>query len=142
MDVCDISTLQACELSYLYQISTCSGLAALDLTSTRKLVGLRVTGVGAAVCACQGCICLLGLGDLQKGEQYCNMDYIIFSSLQSCKLHEILLSYNIFCQWPKKQEACHDLLPVALWLDPQITLLGVVPKFHLPAHKDICHMKY
>ncbi|KAF9511307.1 hypothetical protein BS47DRAFT_1373089 [Hydnum rufescens UP504] len=121
----------ACELSYLYQISTCSGLAALDLTNTWKLVGLRVTGVGVAVCAHQGCIHPLGLSDLQKGE-----------CLQSCKLHEILLSYDIFCQWAKKQEACHDLLPVALWLDPQITLLGVVPKFHLPAHKDICHMKY
>ncbi|KAF9506615.1 hypothetical protein BS47DRAFT_1374076 [Hydnum rufescens UP504] len=122
-------------------ISTCSSLAALDLANTWKSVGLHITGVGAAVCARQGCIHPLGLGDLQKGE-YCNMDYIIFSGLQSCGLHEILLSYNIFCQWAKKQEAHHDLLPVALQLDPQITLLGVVPKFHLPAHKDICHMKY
>ncbi|KAF9508994.1 hypothetical protein BS47DRAFT_1282474, partial [Hydnum rufescens UP504] len=123
-------------------ISTCSSLATLDLANTQKSVGLCVTGVGVAVCACQGCICLLGLGDLQKGKRYCNVDYINFSGLQSCGLCEILLSYNIFCQWAKKQEAHHDLLPVALWLDPQITLLGVVPKFHLPAHKDICHMKY
>ena len=57
------------ELNSFYQISTCSGLAALDLANTRKSAGLRVTGVGASICAHQGCIRPLGLGDLQKGER-------------------------------------------------------------------------
>ena len=70
------------------------------------------------------------------------MDYIIFSSIQSCGLHEVLLSYDIFCQWSKKQQTRHALLPAALQLDPAIDLSGVVPKFHLPAHKNICHTKY
>jgi hypothetical protein len=62
--------IHTCLTNFLYQISTCSGLAALDLANTRKSAGLRVTGVGAAVCARQGCIRPLGLGDLQKGERY------------------------------------------------------------------------
>ncbi|KAF9504631.1 hypothetical protein BS47DRAFT_1368655 [Hydnum rufescens UP504] len=51
-------------------ISTCSSLAALDLTNTWKSVGLHITGVGVAVCAHQGCIRPLGLGDLQKDWNY------------------------------------------------------------------------
>ncbi|KAF9512228.1 hypothetical protein BS47DRAFT_1297916, partial [Hydnum rufescens UP504] len=47
-------------------ISTCSGLAAVDLANTRKLTGLRVTGVSASVCAHQGCIHPLGLGISRK----------------------------------------------------------------------------
>ncbi|KAF9514098.1 hypothetical protein BS47DRAFT_1295385 [Hydnum rufescens UP504] len=123
-------------------ISTCSGLAALDLANTRKSSGLRVTGVGTSVCAHQGCIRALGLGDLQKGERYSNMDYIIFLSLQSCGLRSILLSYDIFCQWSKKQQARHISLPCPLQLDPKINLTGVVPKFHLPTHKQLCQTKY
>jgi hypothetical protein len=70
------------------------------------------------------------------------MDYIIFSSIQSCGLRGILLSYDIFCQWTKKQQARHTSLPLALQLDPRIQLTGVVPKFHLPAHKQLCHTKF
>ncbi|KAF9506633.1 hypothetical protein BS47DRAFT_1305009, partial [Hydnum rufescens UP504] len=126
----------------MYLISTCSGLAALDLANTRKSSGLHVTRVGMSVCACQGCIRALGLRDLQKGKRYSNMDYIIFSSLQSCGLRGILLSYDIFCQWSKKQQARHISLPRPLQLDPKINLTGVVPKFHLPAHKQPCQTKY
>jgi hypothetical protein len=70
------------------------------------------------------------------------MDYIIFSSLQSSGHRQILLSYDIYCQWIKKQQTRHASLPVALQLSPQTRLEGVIPKFHLPAHKDICHTKY
>ncbi|KAF9503757.1 hypothetical protein BS47DRAFT_1402098 [Hydnum rufescens UP504] len=123
-------------------ISTCSGLAALDLANTRKSTGLRVTGVGASVCARQGCICPLGLGDLQKGKHYSNMDFIIFSSLRSSGLRSMLLSYDIFCQWIKKQAVCHAQLPPLLRLDSKTQLTGVIPKFHLPAHKQQCHTKF
>jgi Kyakuja-Dileera-Zisupton transposase len=70
------------------------------------------------------------------------MDYIIFSSIQSCGLCRILLSYNIFCQWSKKQPQCHTKLPLALQLSPNVHLSGVVPKFHVPAHKQKCHTKF
>jgi Kyakuja-Dileera-Zisupton transposase len=70
------------------------------------------------------------------------MDYIIFSSIQSCGLHNVLLSYNIYCQWSKKQQTHHSSLPHALQLNLNINLTGVGPKFHLPAHKPPCHMKF
>ncbi|KAF9505610.1 hypothetical protein BS47DRAFT_1433238 [Hydnum rufescens UP504] len=43
----------------------------------------------------------------------------------SSGLHSMLLSYDIFCQWIKKQ-----------------ALTGVILKFHLPVHKQQCHMKF
>ena len=52
------------------QISTCSGLAALDQANTRSSKGLRVTGVVASTCARHGFLLPEGLGDLQKGERW------------------------------------------------------------------------
>ncbi|KAF9512807.1 hypothetical protein BS47DRAFT_1297145, partial [Hydnum rufescens UP504] len=57
--------------------------AALDHANTKKSDGLQVTGIGAVVCAHHGLLFPNGIGDLQKGEQFCNMDYIMFSSLQA-----------------------------------------------------------
>ncbi|KAF9507538.1 hypothetical protein BS47DRAFT_1366595 [Hydnum rufescens UP504] len=99
-------------------ISTCSGLAALDLANTRKL------------------------GDLQKGKCYSNMDFIIFSSLRLSGLHSMLLSYDIFCQWIKKQAVHHAQLPPLLCLNSKTQLTGVILKFHLPVHKQQCHTKF
>ena len=141
-------------------MSTCSGLAALDLANSRNSKGLRVTGVGASVCARQGCIRPLGLGDLQKGERYalfnsvnslfhrplpssyCNMDYVIFSSIKSCGLRGVLISYDIYCQWMKKLWSRHSSLPPAIQAAPTIKFEGVIPKFHLPSHKLGCQTKF
>ncbi|KAF9512227.1 hypothetical protein BS47DRAFT_1274292, partial [Hydnum rufescens UP504] len=57
-------------------------------------------------------------------------------------LHSVLLSYDIFCQWIKKQAVRHAQLPPLLCLDSKTQLTGVIPKFHLPAHKQQCHMKF
>jgi Kyakuja-Dileera-Zisupton transposase len=70
------------------------------------------------------------------------MDYIIFLSIQSCSLCRILLLYDIFCQWSKKQPQCHTKLPLALQLSPDVHLSSVVLKFHLPAHKQKCYTKF
>ncbi|KAF9503292.1 hypothetical protein BS47DRAFT_1374483 [Hydnum rufescens UP504] len=69
-----------------------------------------LTGIGAVVCARHGLLRPNGIGDLQKGERFCNMDYIMFSSLQGTKLGRITISYDIFCQWITK---LHCQLPSA-----------------------------
>ncbi|KAJ7023326.1 hypothetical protein C8F04DRAFT_1193579 [Mycena alexandri] len=60
-------------------ISTCIAFAALTQKDTRNTTGLRVSGVGGVVCARHECVRPNGLGDLQKGERYANMDYILMS---------------------------------------------------------------
>ncbi|KAJ7357933.1 hypothetical protein DFH08DRAFT_648781, partial [Mycena albidolilacea] len=82
------------------EMSTCSGLAALDYVNTKFSRGYSTTGVGMGVCARHEFIQPNGVGDLQKGERYANMDYIFGSILRH---HDPLLrksiSYDIVCQW-------------------------------------------
>ncbi|KAJ6528210.1 hypothetical protein B0H19DRAFT_1083730 [Mycena capillaripes] len=62
-------------------VSTCIAFAALLQKDTRLTTGLRVSGVGGCVCARHECMRPNGLGDLQKGERYANMDFILQCAL-------------------------------------------------------------
>ncbi|KDR84217.1 hypothetical protein GALMADRAFT_54716 [Galerina marginata CBS 339.88] len=63
-------------------ISTCVGLQALAKANTKYLYGLRYTGVNLAACGRSEMILPLGVGNLQKGERYANMDYIFAMVMQ------------------------------------------------------------
>ncbi|KIJ59250.1 hypothetical protein HYDPIDRAFT_101021, partial [Hydnomerulius pinastri MD-312] len=39
--------------------------------------GYLTPGMGAAMCACHVLVCQNGISDLQKGDKYCNMDYML-----------------------------------------------------------------
>jgi hypothetical protein len=54
----------------LRQMTTCSGLAALDYANTNFSRGYSTTGVGMGVCAWHEFVQPNGVGDLQKGERY------------------------------------------------------------------------
>ncbi|KAF9471153.1 hypothetical protein BDN70DRAFT_783782, partial [Pholiota conissans] len=79
-------------------LSTCVGLQALAKANTKFNVGLRSTGVGGAFCGRSEMILPNGVGALQKGERYANMDYVFASAIRSAaqlclipaipKLHE------------------------------------------------------
>ncbi|KAJ7851560.1 hypothetical protein B0H13DRAFT_2360052 [Mycena leptocephala] len=64
------------------EMSTCSGLAALNYANTKFSKGYSTTGVGMGVCARHEFVQANGVGDLQKGERYANMDYIFASILR------------------------------------------------------------
>ncbi|KAJ7178549.1 hypothetical protein C8R43DRAFT_942201 [Mycena crocata] len=80
-------------------VSTCIAFAALLQKETRMTKGLRASGVGGCVCARHGVIRPQGLGDLQKGERYANMDYIFLSSILGIVVLWLAISYDIACQW-------------------------------------------
>lgn len=50
-------------------ISTCSGLKTLSHAKSKNATGLQATGVGMYICTRHEMVRLLGVGDLQKGEQ-------------------------------------------------------------------------
>lgn len=52
----------------LYQMSTCSGLAALDYANSKYSKGYSVTGIGAVTCRHEF-VLAEGVGALQKGER-------------------------------------------------------------------------
>ncbi|KAJ6447425.1 hypothetical protein C8R47DRAFT_1181554 [Mycena vitilis] len=80
-------------------VSTCIAFAALLQKDTRLTTGLRVSGVGGVVCARHECMRPNGIGDLQKGERYANMDYIVVAALAGISLMLLTISYDIACQW-------------------------------------------
>ncbi|KAJ7059918.1 hypothetical protein C8F01DRAFT_1254005 [Mycena amicta] len=109
------------------EMSTCSGLAALDYANT-KFSRVLPTGVG----------------DLQKGERYANMDYIFALMLRHIsRLLRMIVSYNIVCQWWKQlKERLLELPPlVQLRLALDFVRL-VVPKMHINGHTLSCQVKY
>ncbi|KAF9470579.1 hypothetical protein BDN70DRAFT_777251, partial [Pholiota conissans] len=58
-------------------ISSCVAFLAIALALTRFSAGLRYTGVGGVFCGRGEMFMPIGVGNLQKGERYANMDYIL-----------------------------------------------------------------
>ncbi|KAF8993863.1 hypothetical protein BDQ17DRAFT_1392530 [Cyathus striatus] len=63
--------------------------------------GHSVTGTALVICSRHTLIRRNGAGDLQKGERYCNIDFIILSTLIGVSLSWIVITYDIGCQWSK-----------------------------------------
>ncbi|KAJ7718493.1 hypothetical protein DFH07DRAFT_784927 [Mycena maculata] len=125
------------------EVSNCSGFQAMFMANTRRVKGLRTTGIGGVTCSRHNMWQPNGIGDLQCGERYCNMDYILLSTLLPFLLLYVVISYDIACQFAinfwdrmkKMPESLHlKLLPENVWWK--------VPNFHLPAHKKRCHSPY
>ncbi|KAG1834036.1 hypothetical protein DFJ58DRAFT_735912 [Suillus subalutaceus] len=116
--------------------STCVSHNAVNMADTKMSKGLAATGVGTVDCARHDMKLANGVGDLQKGKRYLNMDYLVFSALSTfANLKVVNFSYDIACQWHKKLWSRVPSLPLRLQSD----LIGktyrfFVPKFHLAAH--------
>ncbi|KAJ7870752.1 hypothetical protein B0H14DRAFT_3439844 [Mycena olivaceomarginata] len=81
------------------EMSTCTSLAALDHANTKYAQGYAATGCGMITCGRHEIVCKNGVGDLQAGEKYGNMDYILahyFVKFVIPKLH--ILGHLKFCQ--------------------------------------------
>ncbi|KAF8449520.1 hypothetical protein L210DRAFT_3641113 [Boletus edulis BED1] len=66
--------------------STCASHNAVNAADTKVSKGLSATGVGSICCARHEMKLPGGVGDLQKGERYVNMDYLFFSVLKDTPL--------------------------------------------------------
>ncbi|KAI6111782.1 hypothetical protein EDD16DRAFT_1690987 [Pisolithus croceorrhizus] len=123
--------------------STCSSHNAINMADTTASWGLNATGIGIVVCARHGMKLANGIGDLQKGERYVNMDYLFASALDSTTVNRLNISYDITCQWHRPLYQRMMSLPQAVRLDLSAKHVSFfVPKFHLPAHIMPCQWKY
>ncbi|KAH7917767.1 hypothetical protein BV22DRAFT_1052206 [Leucogyrophana mollusca] len=129
------------DMSDISTISTCSGFKTLAHAESKFSTGLRATGVGLCLCARHKFVQANGVGDLQKGERYCNTDYVFFSALALLLLLSVIVSYDIACQWKvnlwERMNRLPDELQVPLALAAAGFLFGI-PKFHCPAHSLLC----
>ncbi|KAK6978163.1 CxC2 domain-containing protein [Favolaschia claudopus] len=123
--------------------SNCSGFQAMFMANTRKVKGLRTTGVGGVTCARHNMWQANGIGDLQVGERYSNMDFLLLSVLLWFQVLCIVVSYDIACQYSLNFWERMILFPRKFWLRvPPRDVRWKVPNFHLPAHKKKCHVPY
>ncbi|KZP18029.1 hypothetical protein FIBSPDRAFT_956594 [Athelia psychrophila] len=124
------------------EISSCAGFAAIFLANLKRSEGMCSTGVGGVACARHELWRPTGIGNLQKGERYANMDYIFASSVAGLALM-IVISYDIACQWIKNLWNHVQGLPTRLQpaFKPE-DLTARVPAFHLDAHGKVCHAPF
>ncbi|KAJ8469906.1 hypothetical protein ONZ45_g16729 [Pleurotus djamor] len=119
--------------------STCIAFQALLQKETRVTTGHRCSGVGGVICARHESVRPNGIGDLQKGERYANMDYILFSSILGLALHLLCVSYDIACQWkinlPKRRENLPSHLQAT-----NVAIHTGLPIWHSVAHEQSCQM--
>ncbi|KAI9067504.1 hypothetical protein FKP32DRAFT_1563686 [Trametes sanguinea] len=125
------------------EISTCTGLSAIDHANTKYSQGYAATGIGAIVCARHEFWLPQGAGDLQKGEKYINMDYIFCCAMREWLVLQKIVSYDIACQWSIhileriRNLPSHIQIPV-----PQGSVMYVIPKLHFGSHERLGHSKF
>ncbi|KAG1856516.1 hypothetical protein C8R48DRAFT_749130 [Suillus tomentosus] len=123
--------------------STCVSHNAVNMADTKSSRGLAATGVGTVDCARHDMKCLNGVGDLQKGEKYLNMDYLVLSTLVASSVPLLNVSYDIACQWSKKFWARMETMPTHLRLPREtLDIRYFVPKFHIGAHIEECQIAF
>ncbi|KAF7296591.1 CxC2 domain-containing protein [Mycena chlorophos] len=126
------------------EMSTCSGLKALEQANSKFSKGYAATGVGMLVCARHELVQPTSVGDLQKGERYSNMDYLFAAMLRHVnRFLRKVVSYDIVCQWNKNLFKRLAGLPGSL----KVVLLRewtkfAVPKMHILGHTLKCKGEY
>ncbi|KAJ7065916.1 hypothetical protein B0H15DRAFT_926024 [Mycena belliarum] len=123
-------------------VSTCIAFAALLQKDTRMTTGLRCSGVGGVVCARHELVRPQGMGDLQKGERYANMDYILLSAVIGIMAMYLAISYDIVCQWQIHFQTRMTAMPEHMRLDVTKTkLIYGLPVWHAAAHERSCQVQ-
>ncbi|KAJ3546784.1 hypothetical protein NM688_g5476 [Phlebia brevispora] len=126
------------------EMSTCAGFMAMILANLKKARGLAATGVGGCMCSRHELWRPCGMGDLQRGERYCNMDFILRSAVYNiCAGLVVLITYDIACQFFKNFAQRIETLPERFQRSTQpSSWVKKVPKGHLEAHGEACHGPY
>ncbi|KAH8069588.1 hypothetical protein BXZ70DRAFT_1013367 [Cristinia sonorae] len=122
------------ENAYLrHEAITCGAEHKAIIKANLRKEGYIASGVGAVMCARHSLARLCGMGDLQKGEKYCNMDYLILSTLAGLTWLYVLISYDIACQFSVNFFKRMETYPEELQRDFDI-LRWVIPKKHISVH--------
>ncbi|KDQ25249.1 hypothetical protein PLEOSDRAFT_1045089, partial [Pleurotus ostreatus PC15] len=125
------------------EVSTCNNYDAVKSASIRGGKGTTASGVGTIECSRHDMKRPGSVGDLQKGEKYRNMDYLYFSSIKNHSPNDIVVSYDIACQWSTnlgQRSATYP--PELVAYSNRLSVRYLVPKFHLYAHRTECQINY
>ncbi|KAH6905400.1 hypothetical protein BKA70DRAFT_1373172 [Coprinopsis sp. MPI-PUGE-AT-0042] len=115
---------------------------AIVRASVRRTPGYNVTGAGLVICSRHGLVHPNGIGDLQKGETFANMDYIFFAAILIVALLRIVITYDIACQWSKKLQSRMERLPDHLKRMDDVDIHAAIPSWHINAHGPDCQVNF
>ncbi|TEB19585.1 hypothetical protein FA13DRAFT_1802068 [Coprinellus micaceus] len=125
------------------EINTCqSEHDAVVRAAVRRTPGYNVTGAGVVICSRHGLIRPNGIGDLQRGERYCNMDYIFLATIALASVLRIVITYDIACQWSKKLKARMEDYPEQLRPSPKVDIVAAIPSWHINGHGVDCQTNF
>ncbi|KAF9456024.1 hypothetical protein BDZ94DRAFT_1353138 [Collybia nuda] len=142
VDEAEYKAYLAANWDHKQEPSTCMSHDAVNKPD-REAQGLAASGAGTIDCARHNFKHPNGVGDLQAGERYINMDYLVFLSLVNSKIRIIVISYDIVCQWHKKLFDRMMSFPHHMHLSKNVVyILFLIPKFHLPAHIEDCNLQF
>ncbi|RPD56066.1 hypothetical protein L226DRAFT_546322 [Lentinus tigrinus ALCF2SS1-7] len=116
----------------------CNNHDAVKLATLKGAVGLAASGVASVDCARHEVKRPCSTGDLQKGERYVNVDYLLHSSLQQNAPIDILASYDIACHFDRNLPSRFSKYGFIL----DHNLEWAIPKFHINAHREACRAIY
>lgn len=75
--------------------------------------------------------------------RYCNMDFIILSTLVAIQLIYLVISYDIACQWSKNLKTRAGKYPPALKaVTENLSLEAVIPRWHINGHGENCKTEF
>ncbi|PPQ72949.1 hypothetical protein CVT25_004565 [Psilocybe cyanescens] len=115
---------------------------ALVRASIQRTPGYVVTGSGLIVCLCHVMVCRNGAGDLQKGEKYCNMDFIALSAVTGIVLLWIVFTYDIGCQWSKNFASQMEDFPKNMRISNYTQVDIAIPSWHIQGHGPKCQCNF
>ncbi|RDX48568.1 hypothetical protein OH76DRAFT_1456274 [Lentinus brumalis] len=119
----------------------CNNHNAVKLANLKNGALLAATGVGAVDCARHGFRRPASIGDLQKGERYANMDYLLMSTLCLTIIPWIVATYDIACQFGiNLHHRFDEVYGWRTWAGR--SLRWAIPKFHIAAHREYCRGQY
>ncbi|KAL1671328.1 hypothetical protein EV122DRAFT_226759 [Schizophyllum commune] len=118
-------------------ISTCIAFKALVEKDTKATSGLRVSGVVGTICARHELVQPHGIADLQKGERYCNVDYVLLSVVAMIGCFALTVSYDIGCQYMINFFDRMRKMPRALQREDLDVVFGL-PVWHGGIHEESC----
>ncbi|EMD36395.1 hypothetical protein CERSUDRAFT_18702, partial [Gelatoporia subvermispora B] len=120
--------------------NTCNNHDAAMLANIKGYESLAASGVVAAQCVRHEMKRPCSVGDLQRGERYVNVDFVLLESMRACLVSRVVISYDIACQWGRNFWKRVRTYGSTTNYDKETTFL--VPKFHLPAHQASCQEDY
>ncbi|PPR06996.1 hypothetical protein CVT24_011092 [Panaeolus cyanescens] len=126
------------------ELNTCeSEHDAIVKASTSSTLGYAISGKGLALCSRHLLVRKNGVGDLQKGERYCNMDFIVLSALMGIALRHVVITYDIACQWSKNLFTRMRAVPEDMKINTTNTSVRfAIPSWHINGHGQSCREKF